>query len=541
VRVVTSAPRSPADAATQAAGGILHGLTTTFGPPYPDERFDTPLTDEAAARAALVALLAEFRPDVIDIWGMEFASQPLVAWLLTGPTPVHLTLEDVWLAHGYISDPLAGLTEVAATLDVSPPASIAPLLNLRAVPLDLTHTGVTFVSNALRAHYAAAGIDPPCSRVRMAGVNLAPFAEVSPPSPGPPFVLLSVGQLLPNRGQLDLLRAADLLAHRRLDGPPLIVRIVGGGSPIFEAELREFAARTQSRSLRFEFTGPVAPERIAAVYAGAHLFVHTSHLPEGLPRVLMEAIAAGVPVIATDAGGQRDILDHGRWGRLVPPRQPAALADAIGAALTDFPRTAAIARAARTYAQTHFDLDRYAAEHAAHLESLALLHRPAAPLVAPSPSPDELHDFGRRLAYACAARTGAGVGDPDFAWRLGVVLKRLARLREAERVLTTLAEQHGDDPVHLRRAAFHLGELHALRGRFDTARRWFDHCLRVAPQHAKALYDLTWLDQTLIPPHLRGLAAAQTARQRKTRRADPAGRIPFRSESAPPRGPAPRV
>lgn len=525
--MVTSAPPSSANAVTDTGGGILHELTTTFGPPYPDERCDALLTGEAAVRAAIARLVNEFRPDVIDIWGMEFASQPLVAWLLAGPTPVHLTLEDVWLAHGYISDPLAGLAEVASTLGFEAPASIAALLNQCAVPLDPTHAHVTFVSHALRSHYAAAGIDPPHARVRLAGINLAPFAAIGPPPPGPPYVLLSVGQLQPNRGQLDLLQAADLLAHRRLDGPPLVVRIVGSGSPAFESQLRQFAARIQSRSLQIELAGPVAPERIAAAFDGPHLFVHTSHLPEGLPRVLMEALAAGIPVVATNAGGQRDILDHGRWGRLVPPRDPAALADAIAAALADYGRSLAIARAARTYAQTHFDLDRYAAEHAAHLESLARSPRPAPPLTAPRPTRDELNDFARRLAASAATRADAPASDPQFAWRLGVVLKRLGRLGDAERVLTALAEQHGRDPVHLRRAALHLGELCALRGRFDTARRWFDHCLRVAPQHARALYNLTWLDQTLIPPHLRGLAAARPRKKERTRRADPAGRIPF--------------
>lgn len=524
VRVVTSPPRARGAPDPPAMRGVIHALPTQFGPPYPDERLDALLAGEAASRTAVVELLEQFRPDAIDIWGMEFASQPLVAWLLSGPTPVHLTLEDVWLAHGYVSDPLAAVAEVTAMLGVEPPASIADLLNQRAIPVDLTRASVTFVSHALRSHYAAAGIEPPRTRVRLAGIELAPFAAIERPPPGPPFVLLNVGQLQASRGQLDLLRAADLLAHRRVDGPPLVVRIGGGGSPAYESELRRFAERIQSRSLQVEFTGPVAPERIATVYAGAHLFVHTSHLPEGLPRVLMEAIAAGIPVVAANAGGQRDILDHGRWGRLVPPRDPTALADAIAAALADYPRTAAIARAARTYAQTHFDLDHYAAEHAAHLESLVAMPRGGARLRAPRPTTADLADFGRRLGDAAAQRSETEASDPDFAWRLGVVLKRLGRRHESERVLTRLAEQHGDNPVHLRRAAFHLGELCALRGRFDTARRWFEHCLRVAPQHTKALYDLTWLDQTLIPPHLRGLAAACPRAQKKTRRADPAGR-----------------
>jgi glycosyltransferase involved in cell wall biosynthesis len=63
--------------------------------------------------------------------------------------------------------------------------------------------------------------------------------------------------------------------------------------------------------------------------ARASVFVQSSQW-EGLPSVLVEAMACGTPVVATDCpGGTREILDDGRLGRLVPPGDPHALADAI--------------------------------------------------------------------------------------------------------------------------------------------------------------------------------------------------------------------
>ncbi len=60
----------------------------------------------------------------------------------------------------------------------------------------------------------------------------------------------------------------------------------------------------------------------------ADLFVLSS-VSEGICLTLLEAMAAGLPVVATDVGGNREVVEHGRTGWLVPPRDPDALADAI--------------------------------------------------------------------------------------------------------------------------------------------------------------------------------------------------------------------
>jgi glycosyltransferase involved in cell wall biosynthesis len=78
---------------------------------------------------------------------------------------------------------------------------------------------------------------------------------------------------------------------------------------------------------------PFGP-RLLALYRESHIFVHSS-LTEGVPQVLIEAMAAGLPIVATDVGGVAELLADAA-GRLVPPGDPQALVDAV-LALSDDP------------------------------------------------------------------------------------------------------------------------------------------------------------------------------------------------------------
>ena len=75
-------------------------------------------------------------------------------------------------------------------------------------------------------------------------------------------------------------------------------------------------------------------------------------LHEGRPVALMEALALGLPVVATDVGGNREVVEPGREGTLVPPSRPAALASALLAILGDSERRRAMAGAARARGAT---------------------------------------------------------------------------------------------------------------------------------------------------------------------------------------------
>lgn len=105
---------------------------------------------------------------------------------------------------------------------------------------------------------------------------------------------------------------------------------------------------------RLRFHGPVRDRaRLADHYRAADVLLHAAHA-ENFPTVILEALACGVPVVATAVGGIPEQLDAGVTGELVPPRDPAALAAAADALLADEPRRAAMGNAAHRVASERF-------------------------------------------------------------------------------------------------------------------------------------------------------------------------------------------
>jgi glycosyltransferase involved in cell wall biosynthesis len=144
------------------------------------------------------------------------------------------------------------------------------------------------------------------------------------PMPAPRrFRILTVGRIDDDKGHADFLAAMDELVHRRgMTG--VLWQIIGTGPC-------EHVLRSRVQKLRLtenvQFLGVVANP--FPLYRGADVFVLPSRT-EGLPNVLIESLACGTPVISTDCeSGPREILEDGRFGTLVPVRQPAALVEAV--------------------------------------------------------------------------------------------------------------------------------------------------------------------------------------------------------------------
>jgi glycosyltransferase involved in cell wall biosynthesis len=513
VRVVTYAPRRTSGGVHQHAEqetvetGVASVLSNIqWGPPYPPESMVGLLRSEAADRAAIQNTLNNFRPEAIDIWGMEFAPQPLPLVLAAGPVPVHFTIEDVWLCSTWRNDPLLIVGQLARDLDVPTPPGVAALLGPGLHMPDVAGAGVTFVSNALGRHYAESGFRHPAPRVRMAGIDVSRFAAAEPASP-PPFVILNVGRLTEGRGQADLVAAALRLVTASTGLPRLVLRLVGEADPAFAARLRSLARDVPG--LELEIRGAVPPDEIAESYGGAHLFVHASRLPEGLPIVLMEAMAAGLPVIATDSGGQRDILDEGKWGRLIPAGSPDAMADAIGDAIQHYDSWRRRAAAAREHALHAFNIETYVDGHIEDLREAAARSGGSGEEAQVAAQPDDADLRRFRADLSAAARTGAAAfdvdADPDGTWRLAIVLKRCGALAEARELFERLGRTASRRNADRRRSAFHLGEIAMIEARWDEAAAHLQTCLDVAPDHRKALYDLEHVRQRRRPDHLQGL------------------------------------
>ena len=142
------------------------------------------------------------------------------------------------------------------------------------------------------------------------------------PDVGHPVELLSVGRLDPEKAPEMLLKALALLEERTPGRYRLT--IVGDGQ--LEDELRAQAARFGD-AVRFCGHVPNGPE-LFEFYRASDVFVHVART-EGLPQVLTEAQAVGLPIVATDVGGVRAGLGGGAEALLVPPGDPEALAVAI--------------------------------------------------------------------------------------------------------------------------------------------------------------------------------------------------------------------
>jgi glycosyltransferase involved in cell wall biosynthesis len=136
--------------------------------------------------------------------------------------------------------------------------------------------------------------------------------------------LLTVGRLEPEKNPLLLIEALALLDAEQ----PGRFRLTWAGDGRLADAAAELTAELRMTHL-IDLRGFVPlGEELHRLYRSAHAFVHVS-LTEGVPQVLIEALAAGLPVVATDVGGVRSLLDGGSAGLLVPPEDPAALVDAI--------------------------------------------------------------------------------------------------------------------------------------------------------------------------------------------------------------------
>ena len=141
-------------------------------------------------------------------------------------------------------------------------------------------------------------------------------------------VVLAAGRLSREKGHIDLVAALDHLRHTT---PEIKVRlIIVGDGP--ERQRLERASHSLGVSERVAFAGQV--NNIDVYYAMADMLALPSH-SEGSPNVLLEAMAAGVPVVATEVGGVPEIVTHDESALLVSQRDPHAMAAAIGRVLTD--------------------------------------------------------------------------------------------------------------------------------------------------------------------------------------------------------------
>ncbi len=140
--------------------------------------------------------------------------------------------------------------------------------------------------------------------------------------------LLFVGRHEPRKGLIELLKAFRLLKKTGCDCRLLIV-----GTGPQEREARRYVATRRLAGV--EFLGRVTDAEKAQLFRTADVFVSPATGGESFGIVLLEAMAAGAPIVASDIHGYKGVVRRGREGLLVPPRQPKPLAGAIATLLND--------------------------------------------------------------------------------------------------------------------------------------------------------------------------------------------------------------
>jgi glycosyltransferase involved in cell wall biosynthesis len=161
--------------------------------------------------------------------------------------------------------------------------------------------------------------------------------------------VITVANLRPEKNHETLIAAADLLSA---DFPDVEFQIVGDG--VRRPEL-EALVRSRRVDDRVSFLGH--REDVGRLLSEASIFVLPSR-SEAFPNGAIEAMAAGLPVVASAVGGLLDLIDHGRTGLLVEPGNPTALADALRRLLTNPAAAAQIGERARADVQQRYSFER---------------------------------------------------------------------------------------------------------------------------------------------------------------------------------------
>jgi phosphatidylinositol alpha-mannosyltransferase len=262
--------------------------------------------------------LTTFRPDVVH------AHEPLTPstamWAtLAGAAPVVATFH-------------SGATR-SRLFDLAAPA-LRRVADRVAIRVAVSRAAARFAGSRIGGAY----------RIVPNGVDVARFATAEPADLGPGTKALFVGRLDARKGFRVAVEAFGRLAEDRPD----LQLVVAGDGP--ERAVID-AIPTELRS-RVRLLGTVPNAELHPIEAACDLYLGPSLGGESFGVVLVEAMAAGLPVVASDIPGYDEVVTDGVEGLLVPPGDPRALAEAAGAVLDDPTRARALAAAGRARAAT---------------------------------------------------------------------------------------------------------------------------------------------------------------------------------------------
>ncbi|MFH1137386.1 MAG: glycosyltransferase [Pseudomonadota bacterium] len=208
--------------------------------------------------------------------------------------------------------------------------------------------------NKAHLEEVARGLDTPIHRIYH-GIDLGLFSRSRDNGPlAPPFHILTVARLTAKKGLPTVYRALRLLADRGLD---FRHTLIGDGDDREQilGLIKDLGLEDRARWLGTQPHGVVLEEYRRADAFALGCEVASNGDRDGIPNVILESMAMGVPVAATRVSAIPELVEHGRTGLLVSPGNPGELADALAALLLDLPLRDRIIPAARQTVVERFD------------------------------------------------------------------------------------------------------------------------------------------------------------------------------------------
>lgn len=331
----------------------------TIYDPFPgDERASKSLREHNADR--LRQTVARERPDLVFSWNLFFLDPSMLATLESLPVPVAVMLTDNWLINmvkpewwqSYFA------REVIGEVSTPRPTEAAPALpsRIRAFLRRLRGSGIrsgpdpvepqprsltaVFGSHYMQDLHRKANLAFVREEVIHNGVrSLGAGAQAMPDrgrlvDPNGTVRLLFAGRLVDLKGAHRAVEALAILRRTRPDLPPVTLTLLGDRQDRSYERTLMAAIEASGCSAQIEIRPPVKEAELPAVFAGHDIYLFPS-LYEPFSLTLIHALDAGIPTIASDAGGNPEIVVHGRTGLTYPRGDAQALADRIATLVED--------------------------------------------------------------------------------------------------------------------------------------------------------------------------------------------------------------
>jgi len=304
---------------------------------------DTPWQISDAELRALLRLLNETRARLLHIYFGQIAVHLL---------PLIRTWDNPSIVSFHGADVMVDMNKAAYRT--------ATLKMLDAVKLVLVR------SESLRCALIDLGCEPEKIEIQRTGIPFEEFSfrERAVPKNGE-WRFVQAGRLIEKKGLPVTLRAFEVFVRQY---PNARLTIAGEG-PL----LRELETLARELKIRVSFTGFISQDRLREIYYRSHIFLHPSQTgrdgnQEGIPNSMLEAMATGLPVFATEHGGIPEAIEHGVSGVLVPERDEFALVETLLDAVQDPGFLSRIAQSGAGAVRKNFDL----ATQARRLEEIYL-------------------------------------------------------------------------------------------------------------------------------------------------------------------------